>query len=103
MDNREPFDAPLLIRRRPPGLRLTTVLLAVTLCALVAMLTFYAMPGLMLRWWLAQAQAEADAAYLKRQAELKADAEYADHRLQELDRRIHFVSLGFREVAKKVA
>jgi len=40
---------------------------------------------------------------LKRQAELKADAEYADHRLQELDRRIHFVSLGFREVAKKVA
>src|SRR5262245_39754035 len=103
MDNPEPLMVPRFVRQRPPTLRLTTVLLVVTLCALVAMLTFYALPGLMLRWWLAEAQAEADAAYLKRQAELKAEAEYADHRLQELDRRVHFVSLGFRDVAKKVA
>jgi serine protease Do len=51
----------------------------------------------------AEDQATADGAYLKRQAELKAEAEAAAHNLDTLDRRVKLVSLGFREVARTVA
>ena len=51
---------------------------------------------------LLDAQADAESVYLKRRAELKADAEHADARLDLLDKRVHFVSLGFREVVRKV-
>jgi S1-C subfamily serine protease len=39
---------------------------------------------------------------LKRQAELKAEAEQADSRIELLDKRVHLTSLGFREVVRKV-
>jgi S1-C subfamily serine protease len=55
------------------------------------------------RWRQVDDQAAAYAAYLKRQAELKAEAESADARLDALDERFHLVSLGFREVVRKVA
>ena len=48
-------------------------------------------------------QAEAEAIYQKRRAELKAEAEHADERLDLLDKRVHLASLGFREVVRKVA
>jgi serine protease Do len=101
----EPFETPPPVSppRQLPAFRLSTAVLAVTLAILVGVLVLYAVPGLLLRWWLVQAQAEADATYLKRQAELKAESEAADQRLAALDRRVHFVSLGFRDVARKVA
>lgn len=68
----------------------------------VGLLALYAVPLLMVRWRLLEAQAEAEAAYLKRRAELKAEAEHADQRLQLLDKRSHLVSLGFREVVRLV-
>jgi S1-C subfamily serine protease len=45
---------------------------------------------------------EAEVAYLTRQAELKAESEAADKRLAALDSKVKLISLGFREVAKKV-
>jgi serine protease Do len=73
------------------------VLLLLTLAGL------YLAPSLVVRWRNAEAQAEADAAYLKRQAELKAESEAADKRLAALDSKVKLTSLGFREVAHKVA
>jgi S1-C subfamily serine protease len=55
------------------------------------------------KWRAMDAQAEADALYLKRRAELKAEAEHADERLDLLDKKLHLTSLGFREVVRKVA
>ncbi len=66
-------------------------------------LVIYAAPYLLVHWRLAEAQAEAEATYLKRRAELKAEAEHADQRLDILDKRVHLASLGFREVVRKVA
>jgi serine protease DegS len=72
------------------------IFLAVVLCAA------YTAPAILVQWRLAPAQAEAEATYLKRQAELKAEAEAAEHRLNLLDKRTHLTSLGFREVVRKV-
>src|SRR5271165_3480228 len=69
----------------------------------VVVLVLYAAPYLLSHWRIAEAQAEADAAFLKRRAELKAEAEHADERLDLLDKRVHLASLGFREVVRKVA
>jgi serine protease Do len=66
---------------------------------IVVTVVLYTGPLLAYRW----RASEADAAYLKRQAELKAEAEAADKRLAALNDRVNLVSLGFREVAKKVA
>jgi S1-C subfamily serine protease len=66
-------------------------------------LTLYALPYLLLHWRMIEAQGEAEAHFLKRRAELKAEAEHAEDRLELLDRRVHLASLGFREVARKVA
>jgi S1-C subfamily serine protease len=65
--------------------------------------TLYAAPYLLVHWRTAEAQAEAEATYLKRRAELKAEAEAADERLDVLDKRVQLTSLGFREVVRKVA
>src|SRR2546430_2705951 len=54
-------------------------------------------------WRRPEAQAEAEATFLKRRAELKAEAEHADMRLDLLDKRVELTSLGFREVVRKVA
>jgi S1-C subfamily serine protease len=69
----------------------------------VLLLTLYTAPALLYRWRTAEAQADAEAAYLLRRAELRAEAEAADRRLDLLDRRVNLVSLGFREVVRKVA
>ncbi len=69
----------------------------------VVTLIVYAAPFLLAHWRLAEAQAEAEASYLRRRAELRAEAENADERLDILDKRVHLASLGFREVVKKVA
>jgi S1-C subfamily serine protease len=48
------------------------------------------------------AHADAEVGYAKRKAELKAEAEHADARLELLDKKVKLTSLGFREVARKV-
>jgi S1-C subfamily serine protease len=81
-------------------------LAAVVLAALIlgsGLLALHEAPEWSARWRQASDQAAADAAYLKRQATLKAEAEAADQRLNALDQRFNLVSLGFREVARKVA
>src|SRR5258708_5274691 len=69
----------------------------------IVVLIAYAAPFLLTHWRLTEAQAEAEAAFLKRRAELKAEAEHADLRLDLLDKRVELTSLGFREVVRKVA
>ena len=69
----------------------------------MVVLVVYAAPFLLVHWRLAEAQAEAEATFLKRRAELKAEAEHAEERLNLLDKRVHLASLGFREVVRKVA
>jgi S1-C subfamily serine protease len=69
----------------------------------VVLLALYASPALLYRWRTVEAQAEAEAAYLHRRAELRAEAEAAERQLDLLDKRINLVSLGFREVVRKVA
>src|SRR5262249_51358078 len=59
-------------------------------------------PILLARWRLLAAQSEAETAYLKRRAELKAEAEAAERMIEALDKRVNLVSLGFREVVRKV-
>src|SRR5437868_12321443 len=80
MDNLERLPVPPPFRRQPP-LRWVPVLLVLTLVFTIGMLALYATPAVVLRWWSAEAQADAEAAYLKRQAELKAESEAADRRL----------------------
>ncbi len=65
-------------------------------------LLIYAIPHLLFHWRLVEAHADAESFYMKRRAELKAEAEHADARLDLLDKRAHFTSLGFREVIRKV-
>jgi serine protease Do len=81
------------------------LVLAVMLTVLLALglLTLYLAPVWAERWRVASDQASAEAVYLRRQAELRAESEAADQRLEILDRRVHLVSLGFRDVARKVA
>jgi serine protease Do len=65
-------------------------------------LTLYAVSMIFHNWQIMNAHAEAEAFYSKRRAELKADAEHADARLEVLDKRVHLAGLGFTEVARKV-
>ncbi len=67
------------------------------------MLILYTTPFLLAHWRTVDAHAEAESAYIRRLAELKAEAEQADARLELLDRKVHLTSLGFRELARKVA
>lgn len=78
------------------------VMPSVVFVALV-LLVLYVTPYLLVHWRVKEAQAEAESVYQKRRAELKADAEHADARLDALDKRVHLTSLGFREVVRKVA
>ena len=66
-------------------------------------LILYAAPYLIYHWRSFEAQAEAEAHFEKRRAELKAEALHADERLDVLDKRTHLISLGFREVVRKVS
>jgi S1-C subfamily serine protease len=67
------------------------------------LLILYTVPYLLYHWRILDAHAEAETFFMKRRAELKAEAEHADQRLDLLDKRVHLTSLGFREVVRKVA
>jgi S1-C subfamily serine protease len=69
----------------------------------LAILVVYAMPYLLMHWRIVEAQGEAEAVFQKRRAELRAEAEHADERLIQLDKKVQLTSLGFREVVRKVA
>ena len=69
---------------------------------LMFMIAIYFAPMLLYHWQIMSAHAEAEGIYTKRRAELKAEAEHADQRLDVLDQKVHLTSLGFREVARKV-
>ncbi len=68
----------------------------------VVMLLANVLPLVLVHWRRAEAQAEADAIYLKRRAELKAEAEVAASELDMIDKKVGLVSLGFRLVVNKV-
>jgi S1-C subfamily serine protease len=76
--------------------------LPITILMALFALSLYAATVVLNHWRILDAHAEAEATYLKRRAELKAEAEHADQRLDLLDQRVHLTSLGFREVARKV-
>src|SRR5882724_11178203 len=61
----------------------------------MAVLALYATPYLLMHWRMLEAQGEAEATFLKRRAELRAEAQHADERLVELDKRVQLTSLGF--------
>jgi serine protease Do len=65
-------------------------------------LSLFAATEVLNHWRKMDAHTEAEATYMKRRAELKAEAEHAEERLDLLDKRVHLTSLGFREVARKV-
>ena len=65
-------------------------------------LSLYAATEVLNHWRKMDARTEAEATYMKRRAELKAEAEHAEERLDLLDKRVQLTSLGFREVARKV-
>ncbi len=75
-------------------------ILTVTAFFLIA---FFGVIHLLQYWRLLNDQADAEALFMRRRAELKAEAEHADERLDLLDKRVHLASLGFREVARKAA
>jgi serine protease Do len=82
--------------------RRSRLLPGATLLVLV-LLFLYVTPYLLHHWRTLEIQGEVQAIYEKRRAELRAEADHADERLAELDKRAHLASLGFREVARKVA
>src|SRR5205807_6864694 len=95
---------PLPVRRAGAGRRSWSgALVPLATFLAVVLLAFYISPALLYRWRAAEAQAEAEAVYQRRQAELRAEAEAAEKRLDLLDKRVNLVSLGFREVVRKVA
>ncbi len=69
----------------------------------MALLVVYVVPYLFYHWRMMDAQADAEGLLLKRRAELKAEAEHADERLELLDKKVNLVGLGFREVSRKIA
>jgi S1-C subfamily serine protease len=75
---------------------------AATFFLLIVLAAVFVYPMLLARWRLVEGQAEAEAAYQKRRAELRAEAEAATQLLDVFDKRVNLVSLGFREVVRKV-
>jgi S1-C subfamily serine protease len=73
-------------------------LLPLVLFTTVMVGVLYAAPVLLLRWGEAQAQVQAEAAYQKRRAELKAETEAALELLPILDKQTSLLSLGFQTV-----
>jgi S1-C subfamily serine protease len=95
-------DLPLVACYPVPRRRLSAILWPVTLCLLTALATLFVSPLLAARWRSLEGKAEAEAAYARRRAELRAEAEAAVGMLDVLDKRVNLVSLGFREVVRKV-
>jgi S1-C subfamily serine protease len=86
----------------PPGRLIPAFFWPATFLLLVILAAVFVYPTLLARWRLVEGAAEAEVAYQKRRAELKAEAEAATQMLDVLDKRINLVSLGFREVVRKV-
>ncbi len=70
--------------------------------ALGGLLVMYLIPDVKQRWGLREASVDAEAVYLKRKAELRAESEQAVDLLKDLDQRVQLVSLGFRTTVRKV-
>lgn len=79
--------------------------LVVPTCFLLAVVMLLAniLPLVLVHWRRTSATMDAEAIYLKRRAELKAEAESASEQLDKLDSKIGLVSLGFRHVVNKVS
>jgi serine protease Do len=103
MHDYQPTQPSPFLQRRPPSRWPFTILLMTGMTLIALLVGLYMTPSLITRWRHDEAQAAADAAYLKRQAELKAESEAAAKNLETLDKRARLVSLGFREVARVVA
>ena len=86
----------------PPGRMIPPFFWAATFALLVILAAVFVYPLLLARWRSVEGQAEAEAAYQRRRAELRAEAEAATQMLGVLDKRVNLVSLGFREVVRKV-
>jgi S1-C subfamily serine protease len=86
----------------PAGRLIPAFFWPATFLLLVILAAVFVYPMLLARWRSVEGQAEAEAAYQKRRAELRAEAEAATQMLEVLDKRINLVSLGFREVVRKV-
>jgi S1-C subfamily serine protease len=91
-----------IARPAPRPRSLATLLFGLTSFLVVFLVGAFATPWLMARWRAIEIRSEADAAYAKRRAELRAESEAADERLLQLDKRVNLISLGFREVVRKV-
>ncbi len=74
----------------------------ITFLLLIVLGTVFVYPLLLARWRSIEGEVEAEAAFKRRRAELRAEAEAAGEMLSALDRRVNLVSLGFREVVRKV-
>jgi serine protease Do len=100
-----PVEAPPAIPISKPGSSGHTLLAffwSLSCFLLIFLVAVWTTPWLVARWRAIEAHADADAAYQKRRAELRAEADAGDDRLQALDKRIGLVSLGFREIVHKV-
>lgn len=98
----EPAEGPAVAREaKPPGTLWTHVVPAMVFLGMVVVI-LYAAPFLVSHWQVMGARTEAETHYQRRRAELKAEAEHADERLEQLDKRVRLTSLGFREVVRKV-
>jgi serine protease Do len=98
-----PAAPPLRIARPAPRPRgFATLLLGLTSFMVVFLAGAFATPWLVARWRAIEVRSEADAVYAKRRAELRAEADAAEERLQLLDKRVNLISLGFRDVVRKV-
>ncbi|MFO0964926.1 MAG: trypsin-like peptidase domain-containing protein [Gemmataceae bacterium] len=97
---------------------IVTRVFGVVLLAAFIVLLVYLAPYIRAHWRSIEAKTDADALYLARRAELRAEAEvflerrrqelkedavHADKVLTALDKKVDIVSLGFRAVARKVA
>ena len=102
-DSPEPPPARVAVARPVHASRsLAALLLGLTSFLVVFLIGGFATPMLVARWRSIESRAEAEAAYAKRRAELRAEADAADERLQLLDKRVNLISLGFRDVVRKV-
>jgi S1-C subfamily serine protease len=90
---------------RPSSMKRSLVALLLSLLSflLVFLVVVLALPPLVARWRAIESKADADAYYEKRRAELRAEADAAKEMLDYLDKRIEAVSLGFREVVRRVS
>src|SRR5262249_3252722 len=84
------------------GFSLWHFILPILFMLSTGVLVIYITPFLLYHWRIMDAQAEAEVSYTKRRAELKAEAEFADHRLDLVDKRVNLTSLGFRDLVRKV-